>query len=114
MTAFHAVLGIVTVLALGWAGFRGVALRKDDESQQAVAAVGAGALALQCITGFMLFDASVSGPGIVHYALPVIALVAVLGARAVRRPNRTRVVAAASLGAAVLAVVAYVTGIAAA
>ncbi len=110
MVGFHALLGAAVVLLNLIVGIRGFVIEKSDESQQALAGFAHGALALQILAGFMLFTADTKGPGFVHYALPIAALVAVLAARAVPQPAKTKAVAGASIFAALAAAAAYATG----
>ncbi|MBI2237583.1 MAG: hypothetical protein HYU54_03540 [Actinobacteria bacterium] len=66
---------------------------------------------IQIASGFFLFTATSEGPGLWHYVLPGLAVVAIFGARSTNGDGRIRAIGAASLFAAAASVFSYLTGL---
>jgi len=110
VTGFHAFLGFAVVALTGIAGVRGLILRKAGPTDQAIAGWALGTLVIQTASGMFLLTATSEGPGVLHIALPLAAIAAILGARAMRGDARTTAMGAAYLFAAVASLVAWLTG----
>ncbi len=112
MNGLHMFLGLAVVGLNGFAGVRGLVLRRSGEADAALVVWAHGALAIQVASGFFLFTGSSEGPGLWHYILPGASLAAVVAARAANGDARVLAIGAASLFAAAAATFAYLTGIA--
>ena len=110
MTGFHVFLGFAVVALNGIAGVRGLVLRKAGPTDQALGGWALGTLVIQAASGMFLLTATSEGPGVVHIALPVAAIAAILGARSMKGEGRVTAMGAAYLFAAVASTVSWLTG----
>lgn len=110
MTGFHVFLGIAVVALNGIAGVRGLILRKAGPTDQAIAGWALGTLVIQAASGMFLLTATSEGPGVVHIALPLAAIAAILGARAMKGEGRATAMGVAYLFAAAASLVTWLTG----
>lgn len=111
MIGFHGFLGLAVVLLNGATGVRGLMYRSRGPVDPALAGWAHGALGLQVASGFFLLTSTTQGIGVWHLALPTAALAGVFGARAIRGDRKHLAVAAASLVAAGVSLLAYLTGL---
>jgi len=110
LTGFHFFLGLAVVLLNAVAGLQALAKRTGPR-QEAIAAWAIGTLGLQIASGMFLLTAIVRGPGVLHVILPVVALFAVLGARAIKTELRQAGLGGAHLFAAGVSGLAFVSGV---
>lgn len=109
MVGLHVLVGITVIGVSGVAAVWGLGFRGSGERFLALAGWALALMLMQLVLGFFIFT-NTQIPGALHLLLPLLAVAALAGARAVKGGLQSVLVGAASLFATAVGIYAYVTG----